>query len=309
MAKMKRSESSEPGGSWLDTYADMVTLLLTFFVLLYSMSTTDDSKWQLILQAFESWGSKANLIITAVQDGDQEYPAIGDIEGSEHAAGDEEQQGQTDNQEELLAVGSLPATFDQLYQYLKRYVDEKGLGDSVAVEKGDTYAYLRFQDKIFFGGDSSTLLNEGKTLLEGISPGLQSVEHLMLGIKVFGHTADFQHSPVDEWDLSAARANSVRRYMVQLGISDNSKYTVTGFGKNRPIASNDTEEGRTMNRRVEIIILRNDVDMSNPDVIRELAKLDYSLEIFDPEQPDEGEDETNEESLETSVVTETSPTQ
>ncbi|NMB30370.1 MAG: flagellar motor protein, partial [Clostridiales bacterium] len=64
MARRRKKSEQPSGGNWLDTYADMVTLLLTFFVLLYASSSIDEQKWQQILQAFESWGGYTNKIVT-----------------------------------------------------------------------------------------------------------------------------------------------------------------------------------------------------------------------------------------------------
>lgn len=167
---------------------------------------------------------------------------------------------------------------------MQNYVDKNKLNDSVTVDKGASHVYLRFQNRIFFNGDSAVLLDNGKNILNGLSDGINSVEHLILSVKVNGHTAEYALSPVDGWQLSASRANNVREYLSDLGVLSPERYSVGAFGKYRPVDKNDTEEHRQSNRRVEIIILRNDVDFSDPNVYKELFELEYGVEMFDPEK-------------------------
>lgn len=280
MARRKRRKTeASSGGNWLDTYADMVTLLLTFFVLLYASSSIDEQKWQQILQAFESWGGYTNKIVT-------EEP-IDDSSNDDYIPPDVE--------DEPLEDGELPQTFDQLYEYLQNYVDRNKLSDSVTVDKGASHVYLRFQNRIFFNGDSAVLLDNGKNILDGLSDGINSVEHLILSVRVNGHTAEYALSPVDGWQLSASRANNVREYLTEIGVLSPERYSVGAFGKYRPIDSNDTEEHRQSNRRVEIIVLRNDVDFSDPQIYKELFELEYGVEMFDPEKIDFDKDKDSSE--------------
>ena len=268
MARRRKKTEAPSGGNWLDTYADMVTLLLTFFVLLYASSSIDEQKWQQILQAFESWGGYTNKIVT-------DEPINSDSSEDDYIPPDVE---------EPLKDGELPSTFDQLYEYLQNYVDKNKLNDSVTVDKGASHVYLRFQNRIFFNGDSAVLLDNGKEILDGLSEGINSVEHLILSVRVNGHTAEYALSPVDGWQLSASRANNVRAYLSDMGVLSPERYSVGAFGKYRPIDTNDTEEHRQSNRRVEIIVLRNDVDFSDPDIYKELFELEYGVEMFDPEE-------------------------
>ena len=198
-------------------------------------------------------------------------------------------------EDEPLEDGELPQTFDQLYEYLQNYVDRNKLSDSVTVDKGASHVYLRFQNRIFFNGDSAVLLDNGKNILDGLSDGINSVEHLILSVRVNGHTAEYALSPVDGWQLSASRANNVREYLTEIGVLSPERYSVGAFGKYRPIDSNDTEEHRQSNRRVEIIVLRNDVDFSDPQIYKELFELEYGVEMFDPEKIDFDKDKDSSE--------------
>ncbi len=269
MARKRGGGSEEEGGNWMDTYGDMVTLILTFFVLLYSMSSIDKEKFQYIAQAFASMGNVINTVV----------------------AGENKVDNPTGNliEEAQLNAGEVPENFDQLYQYIQSFVEKKGLSGSVELEKGASNVTLKFRDNIFFSGDSGVLLQEGKDLLTGISPGIQAVDKYILAIKVNGHTAESQYSKVNEWDLSSGRANAVVKFLQDLNISQKNKYSAQGFGKYRPVTTNDTEENRRQNRRVEIIIIRNDADFTNPQVIQELLQIDYGKDIVIPSTIDGGQ--------------------
>lgn len=269
MARKRGGGSEEEGGSWMDTYGDMVTLILTFFVLLYSMSSIDQQKWQYIAQAFSSKGNVINKVVAG--ETPVEEPAGNLVEIAE------------------LNPGEVPENFDQLYQYLKDYIEQSGLSESVSIEKGESNVALKFRDNIFFNPDSGYLLQEGRDVLDGIGIGIGAVNKYIMGIKVNGHTAEAEYSLVNDRDLSTERANSVLKYLDDMDIVTSDKYSAQGFGKYRPLVANDSEENRRQNRRVEIIIIRNDVDFTNPKVIEELLQMDYGTNFVIPVDGADGE--------------------
>ena len=123
----------------------------------------------------------------------------------------------------------LPQDFDQLYQYLEQYVNNSENAGSIEVSKnGDSVVYIRFQDDIFI-------------------------------ISINGHTAqvDMPNYAVSDWMLSGERASSVAIYFEEEKGIDPLKLRPMGYGKNYPIASNDTPEGRRKNRRVDMAIVKD----------------------------------------------------
>lgn len=255
MSKRRKSGGDEEGANWMDTYGDMITLILTFFVLLYSMSSMDKEKFQYIAQAFAAQGDVVNAV--AAEDHKVENPDGNLVE------------------EAQLNAGEVPQNFDQLFQYLEQAIEAAGLEESVSVDKSKMGVYMRFKDNVFFDPDKSVLLEEGKTILQAISPGIQNVNDFILGIKVNGHTAQADGSRVNDRDLSTARANSVIKFIESMAIVDAEKLSASGYGKYRPVAENATEEGRRENRRVEIIFSRSDADYTDPDVIKELYEMEF----------------------------------
>lgn len=282
----KRGGNEEEGGSWMDTYGDMVTLLLTFFVLLFSMSSMDTSKWQYIAEAFSKGKiSDTDIRVVGQPDPNNDPTAVYDDTIPE-----------VDNQDAEIV------DFEDFFMYLKEVITSNNLSDSVNVEMSDTGVYMRFRDNIFFAGDSDVLLDEGKFILDVISDGIRSINELVYVIKVSGHTAASAASNVNEWDLSSGRANSVIKYMISLDACDPDKFSSAGYGKNRPLEDNSTEEGRRQNRRVEIVFIRNDMDFTNSDVLNELLQLEFGTNFVLP-SGSEGSSMLDESAADTSAET------
>lgn len=266
MARKRGGGGEEEGGSWMDTYGDMVTLLLTFFVLLFSMSSMDTSKWQYIAEAFSKGKiSDTDIRVVGEPDPNNDPTAVYD-----------------DTIPEVTEEDEKIVDFEDFFMYLKEVIVSNDLSDSVSVEMSDTGVYMRFRDNIFFAGDSDVLLDEGKFILDIISDGIRSINELVYAIKVSGHTAASASSNVNEWNLSSGRANSVINYMISLDACDSDKFSSAGYGKNRPLEDNSTEEGRRQNRRVEIVFIRNDMDFTNPDVLNELLQLEFGTNFVLP---------------------------
>jgi Flagellar motor protein len=227
---MARKKSSGGTNDWMTTYSDLVTLLFCFFVLLYSMSSVDAGKWKILVKSFNP-------------DANQEIQEI------KTAPGDG---GTTDEQEE----------FEELYAQLYEYVELEGLGDDVEVTEGDGYTFITFRNNVFFDGDSYILKQEGKVILDKLCEIISGVSSSVQEIQVLGHTS--QASPTEPNEissdrfLSSNRATEVLVYMQKKNIMDPYKMVSSGFGQFRPISSFDTTESRAKNRRVEIIITKND---------------------------------------------------
>lgn len=272
----RRKSGGSEGANWMDTYGDLVTLLLCFFVLLYSMSTMDQSKWQYIAQAFS--GKKGEVVNVVVQNepNTENDPTAIYVE-DEQVPGDE-------------------IDFDEFYMYLNQVVAEAGLEESVSVEMADTGVYMKFRDNVFFAGDSAVLLDEGKYILEIICDGVRAVDKQVLAIKVNGHTAASSGSGANEWELSSGRASSVINYMLSLDCCDSEKFSAAGYGKYRPVSDNDTEEGKRQNRRVEIVFIRNDVDLNDPEVAMELLELEFGQNFISYSNDDGTKDGARESS-------------
>lgn len=240
MARKKRGGDSGGGGGgdWLNTYADMVTLLLTFFILLFSMSSLDAAKFNMLVMAFASDGESSEKIVMEGQreEGEGEgHP----MDGSANAAD--------------VDLESLSDVFEMLQQM----IEEQGLQDSVELAQGDGVIFIRFGDDMLFTANSAELLARDKEILRFVGEGIKSVQGDVKSINIVGHTAAIPGNPdyaVSDRKLSNERAEAVLTFFEDgIGV-DGEKLFSTGLGKWQPIAENDTPEGQRKNRRVEILI-------------------------------------------------------
>lgn len=271
---MKKRPQEEGGGdSWMNTYSDMVTLLLCFFVLLLSFSEVNAEKWEQFVKAFMHPGNDTAQIV--VVDPDRIEPGDGPIPNDNN--GQQTQDGMTPSTEN----SSLPEDFDDLFLYLQAYIEENNLSSSVEVSTdGENVVYIRFQNNIFFRPDKYDLLPSAYEILGFVGDCLHNVEEQIYIISINGHTADVEQDnyAVSDWMLSSERASNVAIYLEEQRQISPQKLRPMGYGKNYPVAPNDTEEGREKNRRVDITIIRDTGEGTNDSVNDELASL------FDPSQ-------------------------
>jgi chemotaxis protein MotB len=272
MKKISKKEGGGGGDSWLNTYADMVTLLLTFFVMLFTMSSIDAEKWKILVRAFSTKeGKDAQIVIVELDEEGELAPGAGEAVP------------------EMIEidVDSMPSDFNELYLYIKKYVEEKGLESSVTLEKGENSVFIRFQDNVFFDPDKSYLRKDAIPLLDYMGDCFLAVEDQILSIRINGHTATVPGTikkPGFDRTLSSERANSVLIYFEQEKKIDPRKLISIGYGRNYPIADNSTEEGRKKNRRVEILILSTDFDLSEESDLFKYMTGRLEANIFEDDQ-------------------------
>ena len=252
--RRKKKEYTDASPNWLDTYSDMVTLLLTFFVLLFSMSTLNSQKWQKLVLALSqnsiktSVTSQAQIVIS---------PSSHSSSMAPKAAASNEGIGKSKK------LVSKVTDFDELYAYLKQYIDKNNLQSQVEIYKGDGYTFLSFQNSIFFDGNSAVLRGEGKTILDFLNDAMSGIPDQIGEIRFYGHTA--QVSAMDTAEkiafdrtLSTDRANNVLLYIQSKGVISGDKMESTGWGQFHPKVKGDgTEATLSKNRRVEIYISKN----------------------------------------------------
>ena len=143
---------------------------------------------------------------------------------------------------------------------------------------------------MFFEPNSAVLTQQGKDLLDGISPGIKAMKAAIKTCTINGHTAK-AISEVNDWDLSAGRAVSVSKYMDFRKVLDTEQFRAKGSGYAEPIADNDTAEGMAKNRRVEMVLLKADIDTTDPEVIKDILLYDYGIKLddFDPDGDNSGD--------------------
>lgn len=247
------------GPNWLDTYADMVTLLLTFFVMLFAMSTMDASKWQTLVKAFATNKQATATIEQAITASPSSLSSGANFDAGKITS---TSSGGTSENASSASNGKV-TDFDSLYKYMNDYVNEKGLQSSVQVHKGDNYTFITFQNSIFFNGDSSVLRDDGKKILDFLCGGIKNIPDQIGEIRFYGHTARAGGSTTlaaqaFDRSLSSDRAKNVLLYVQVKNIIDPGKMVSEGYGEYRPIVPHDnTEATRAKNRRVEVYISKS----------------------------------------------------
>ena len=209
---------------WLLTYSDMITLLLALFIILYGMSSVDTMKLKEMSHGLE-----------------QVLNHTGQVSGS--TIGD--------------SVSISAENLDNVYLALKAYIADHSLGNMIDVSSNGSAVSIHLKDAMLFQPDTAILLPESKPVIQEISTSLEAIYSDINHITITGNTADLGHydaaNEADSWQLSVNRAVSVLNQMTTMGLEPG-KMSIEGNSHYNPIASNDTEEGRAKNRRVEITI-------------------------------------------------------
>lgn len=268
MAK-KRERSKIDPNAWMNTYSDMVTLLMCFFVMLYASSTPDEVKFQYIFQNFTSSGKYINPFVM-----DKE-PNRTDNPDDEKEGNSLEPPGTNDKLDPELT--NSPTNFNDLASWLSATAQSSEYSNDISVDVNSSGSItLRFNSSVLFEPDSAVLTNQGRLAISQFFPGIKAVNQFIGKINVSGHTAKGL-SEINDWDLSGARASSVIKFMDFRRIVDPDIYQGSFFGPYNPIADNNTEDGKRQNRRVEITITRNNNHTLSNAVIQDILKYDYGI--------------------------------
>lgn len=246
MARKRRKKEPENkgGAGWMASFADTMTLLMTFFILLYSMASVEESKMMAMASALQDvlQGQKAEAIFNYdLENG--EAPIV----GGEAQITDINTPSESENEN------------DYTYEELKKYIEANGLENMMNVSKIDEGVELQLSDSILFPSATADLLNESKSLLDKVA---ELIVNSKSDIIIAGHT---DNRPIknsnfpSNWELSSQRAVNVVKYFTNTKNIKASRFSAIGHGEHKPIADNNTEAGRSANRRVTILFKNTEV--------------------------------------------------
>ncbi len=233
MLKNKKKGDDQPPGSpaWMLTYGDMMTLLLVFFVLLYSFSVMDLSKFQGFISALQS--------------------RLGVLDG-----------GQTIIDETEMTRGSMGEDFNPSQRALNKvmgdmnsYIKEQELQQKVIMEQNERGLVVRLTGQLLYDLGKAEIKPVGKQVLDQIAVSISTIPN---NIMVEGHTDNWPITTANfpsNWELSTARATNVIRYFIEEHGLNPERLAAAGYSEYRPLYLNDTAQNRAGNRRVEIVIL------------------------------------------------------
>jgi chemotaxis protein MotB len=242
MRRKKHDDEHENLERWLLTYSDLITLLMIFFIVMYSMSNVDKEKYQKVAQGLNKamGGSSAAGANIIGKDGGVSV----------------EKDWQPANTEVVQAEEK--SRMEEVKKQVDKYLQENGLASKVDTKVEERGLVLSFKDSLFFdSGKAEIKTDEIKKLVDiGKILNMQAVADSY--IRVEGHTDNVPISTYQyksNWDLSVIRASNVVQLLIaQSGIVPQ-RIAPLGYGEFRPVADNNSEAGKARNRRVDIIIM------------------------------------------------------
>jgi chemotaxis protein MotB len=219
-----KKEKKAPAGApmWMVTFSDMVTLLLTFFVLLMSMASLDQVKFS---QASDSLAGAFGVL------GSSNSTAIAPPRVVTYAPVDDD-------------------LVSRVYRRLRSKVHELKLNKEISLVKDRGAVILRIDEAVLFKPGDHQLSPAAYPVLQKVA---ELVRPLPFNMKIEGHT-DNRGNELANWDLSVARAVSVLRYLASNQLLPLNRLAATGYGSQKPLFPNDTEAERALNRRVEFVL-------------------------------------------------------
>lgn len=220
---------------WVISYADLVTLLLGFFIILYSTSKVDAEKYKMfafgLSDAF-SIGVKAgaNGNNAAIEGGRGLLPGP-------------------------INTGTINSDLEHVRQAVEEHAMLAGVAGQVVVTRQDDNIVIRLPNQLLFASASADVKPEAAALLQVAGAVIAELPHQ---VRVEGHTDNVpvgtERYPTN-WELSSARATAVLRYLVEKGGMQAARASAAGYAEFRPVGSNETPEGRAANRRADIVLL------------------------------------------------------
>jgi chemotaxis protein MotB len=285
MRRLRRHEEHSNHEAWAIPYADLLTLLLAFFVVMYAISSVNEGKYRVLSDSLfaafrgtprtmqpiqvgeKQVGSGADIHTTIVQQAVLEgqprsllAPVPVKDPGLPRSPGDPVEQNVQISEHAAAAAQALSRVADQVEHAMDDLVRKK----LVVVRRTDFWIEVEIRTDILFPSGSAQLEPYAADVIERLARTLAPFPN---PIRVEGHTDNVPIRTVafySNWELSAARAGSVVRVLSSQGVDPN-RLAVIGYGQQRPIQSNDTPQGRNANRRVVVVILSTELTrLSDP---------------------------------------------
>lgn len=241
MARRKRKQQEEGGSDgWITTFSDLMSLLLTFFILLFSMSSVSEEKFNSASQSIQN-----ALIGEAAGSSIIEGSGISNLDTGNGTGGTEQSE----------STNEIPQKVTEMYEEAMAIIEEEGIEDQISVSSDQDGVYLDIQESILFGSGDANISNEGKEALDSLTELLEFSGNDII-VEGFTDNVPMQSAKYpSNWELSSARAMAVVRYLVEENNIEASRMSGRGYGEFNPVVPNDTAENRAKNRRVNIVLV------------------------------------------------------
>ena len=229
MARKKKKDDDIKTDGWMDTFADTMTLLLTFFILLYSISAVDSEKLKELSEALQH-SLTGNSSIEEVQ-------SIDDLKVE-------------------LEEGT---KYEDLAAKLNEIIEQNSLTDEIKIREEDRGIVLELDESILFDSGKADIKPSSIPILDTISKIINETDN---EIVAEGNTDDVpvKNAEFDSnWELSTKRSLSIVKYLIENKNINPNRISIKGYGEFNPIAPNDTQENKSKNRRVDILVVEERV--------------------------------------------------
>ncbi|XBH22144.1 flagellar motor protein MotB [Jonesiaceae bacterium BS-20] len=268
-------EESSASERWLVSYADMLTVLVGLFIVLYAMSQVDQAKFeQLAASLAVGFGGESQSVLSSgstilAQTGPVVPNITPSLETPMNGPGGQSQEVNPEaiDPEDLAAARSELENLQALAKALEAALEAKDLESSVTyriTERGLVVGLV--SDELFFVADTAQLTETSKRVVDVLAPVLGVLPN-QLSIEGHANSVPSVRYPTN-WELSADRSTQVLRRFVEEGELNSTRIASVGFGESRPLIDNTTTEGLAVNRRVDVVILS-----AEPEHIRELIPV------------------------------------
>jgi chemotaxis protein MotB len=242
--RKKHNEEHENAERWLLTYADLITLLLAFFIMMYTFSKQDAQKYQ-----------EVSMHLKAIFTGGTGIAQKGSVSGTVN----------------LDTMSDKNASNDEIKQQIEQEINTmaktNGLKDNYTIFSDERGIVIRIMDKAFFDEGKAELKDSAKKILDKIVPVIKQIKN---HVRIEGHTDNVPIKTSEfksNWELSVRRGTEVVRYFIERGGIPPQRISATGYSEYRPLVDNDNAANRALNRRIEIIVTKSQNEYSENKIL------------------------------------------
>lgn len=266
-----KREAADHRDRWMITYADLITLLLIFFVIMYAMSNLDTGKYDVVTQSLQSTFNKSDSILE-LGNGLGETtgqtitkPPSSQVQGSS----EDDEDSSADSGKDTPDVNNRPLTereeqfrtqeqeLQNLFNVITQYIEDNKLDNQIFVADKPQGISITLSDRFLFDQGQAALKKDAAPTLSKLA---SLFRNLQMVVSIEGHTDNIpigaNSTYKDNWELSGERALSVLRFFLDQEKLDPDHFQYAGYADTRPTGDNTTAAGRQKNRRVEITVLR-----------------------------------------------------
>ncbi len=224
--------------SWMIIYSDMITIILCFFIIFFTFTAEENTLLFKLKNSLENKVSKLNTEV-------EELNTVNERLKKETAS----------LSQKLFNLTNIERDVKTSNEDFISFLRDNNLLEDVTILEDENQLVIRFKDSILFDSGEAEIRQEGYEVLDRIADKLKKIENDFV---VEGYTDNVPiktHEFPSNWELSSARAINVVKFFINNKNINEDRISFSGWGERKPIASNDTEEGRAKNRRIEIKII------------------------------------------------------